>query len=75
MRQEALGACIRKCYAHLRCWVDRKLELGLLAVVHRQPLHEERGEARSSSATEGVEDQEALETGAHIGNFANAVKN
>jgi len=44
-----------------RSWVDRKFELGFLAVVCGETLEEERTKTRSSSATEGVEDQEALE--------------
>ena len=30
---------------HLRSGVDRELQLGLLAIVHRQPLHQQRSEA------------------------------
>jgi hypothetical protein len=46
--------------------VDGKLELGLLAVVGAQALKEERAESGTSSTTEGVEDEEALETGAVV---------
>ena len=45
---------------HLRCWVDAELELGLLAVVHGQPLHQQRGEAGAGAAAERVEDKEPL---------------
>ncbi len=44
-----------------RSWVDGEFELGFLAIVCRKTLEEERTKARSSSSTEGVEDQEALE--------------
>ena len=44
-----------------RSWVDCEFELGFLAVVCGETLKEERTETRSSSATERVEDQEALE--------------
>ena len=37
------------------------LELGLLAVVHRQALHQQRGEAGAGAAPEAVEHQEALQ--------------
>ena len=59
---------------HLGCWVDGKLQLGLLAVVHRQPLHEQGGEARSSATTEGVEDQETLKTSALISQLPDPVQ-
>merc|ERR1712024_184966 len=59
---------------HLRGGVDGELELGLLAVVDRQPLHEEGGESRSSSTTEAVEDEESLKTGTLVGQLADSVK-
>merc|ERR1712024_40829 len=59
---------------HLRCGVNRELELGLLAVVDRQPLHEEGGESRSSSTTEAVEDEESLKTGTLVGQLADSVQ-
>jgi len=58
----------------LRRRVDSKLQLGLLAIVNAQTLHEKRGEARASAATERVEDQEALEARALIGELADAVQ-
>ena len=58
----------------LRGRVDGELKLGLLAVVNREAFHEEGSEARASTATEGVEDQEALKTSALIRQFADAVK-
>jgi hypothetical protein len=55
-------------------WVDAELQLGLLAVVDRQALHKEGTETRSGSTTEGVENQETLETRAVIGNTADLVE-
>ena len=46
----------------LRSRVDGELKLGLLAVVHRESLHQEGGEAGPSAATKGMEDQETLQT-------------
>ena len=40
--------------------VDGEAELGLLSVVDGESLEEERSETRSSSTTDGVEDEEAL---------------
>merc|ERR1711976_779904 len=59
---------------HLGGRVDGKLQLGLLAVVNRQPLHEQGGEARAGTAAEAVEDQEALETSALISQLAGSVQ-
>jgi len=59
---------------HLGSRVDRELELGLLAVIDGQPLHEEGGEARAGASAEGVEDEEALESGALLGELSDAVK-
>jgi hypothetical protein len=42
------------------CWVDGELQLRLLAIVGGKTLEEEGTETRSSSTTEGVEDQETL---------------
>jgi len=59
---------------HLGGWVDGELQLGLLAVVHGEALHQQRGEARAGTSTEGVEDEEALQTGALIGQLADPVQ-
>ena len=42
------------------CGIDGKLKLGFLAIVGRKALEEEGPEARASSSSKGVEDQEAL---------------
>eukprot|EP00043_Microstomoeca_roanoka_P004837 m.52137 g.52137 ORF g.52137 m.52137 type:complete len:469 (-) comp12680_c0_seq1:98-1504(-) len=54
--------------------VDGKLELGLLAIVDREALHEEGGKTGTCTTTEGVEDQETLETGALVSELADSVK-
>lgn len=59
----------------LRSRVNAELELALLAIVDGQAFHEESSKTRASSATERVEDQEALETRAIICNMANLVEN
>lgn len=58
----------------LRSRVNTELELALLAVVNRQALHQQGTETRTGTATERVEDQEALETGAAVGNATNLVQ-
>ena len=42
------------------CRVNSKFKLGLLAIVGRQALEEQRTETGASPTTERVEDQEAL---------------
>ena len=59
---------------HLRSWVDGELQLGLLAVVHRQTLQEQGSEAGAGAATEGMEDEEALQAGALVGQLADPVQ-
>ena len=55
--------------------VDAEFQLALLAIVDGQTLHEESTEARSSSTTKRVEDQETLEPRAVVCNTANLVQN
>lgn len=54
--------------------VDGKFELGLLSVVYRETFHQERSETGSGATTERVEDEEALESGALVGELADAVE-
>ena len=54
--------------------IDGELQLGLLAIVNRQALHEERCESGSSSTTKGVEDEESLETCALVSQLSDAVQ-
>merc|ERR1712010_303397 len=60
---------------HLRSRVDGELQLGLLSIIHRETLHKEGREPRSSSSSKGVENQESLETSASISKLTNTVKN
>ncbi len=46
---------------HLWSWVNSKLQLGLFAIVHREALHQQGGEARAGASSKGVEDEETLE--------------
>ena len=52
---------------HLWGGVDGELKLGLLAIVNGEALHQQGGEARASTTTEGMEDQESLKSRAVIG--------
>merc|ERR1712110_375714 len=60
---------------HLRSRVDRKFKLGLLSVVNGQTLHQEGGKSGASAATEGVEEEEALEPGTLVSQFPDSVQN
>ena len=59
----------------LRSRVDTELQLALLAVINGETLHQQSTETRTGTTTEGVEDQEALETGTAVGNTADLVQN
>merc|ERR1712106_1061026 len=43
-------------------WVDCKLKLGLLSIINGEPLHEQRGKARTSSSSKRVENEESLKS-------------
>ncbi len=49
-------------------------ELGLLAVVNRQAFQKKGSETGTGTSTDGIEDQETLETSAVVGELANAVQ-
>jgi hypothetical protein len=55
--------------------VDTELELRLLAVVNGETLHQESTKTGTSTTTEGVENEEALETRARVCHAANLVEN
>ena len=59
---------------HLRGRVDGELQLGLLAVVDAEPLHQQGGEARAGATTKAVEDEEALQTSALVSQLTDAVQ-
>jgi len=59
---------------HLRRRVHSEPKLGLLAIVNRQTLKEERTKARASSSTNCIEDKETLETSAVVSKLPDAVK-
>jgi len=54
--------------------VDREAKLGLLAVIDGEPLEEERAQTGAGTATDGVEDEEALETGALVSKLSDSVE-
>lgn len=58
----------------LRRWVHGETELGLLAVVDRESLEEEGAESGSGTTTDGVEDEEALETSAVVSQLSDSVE-
>ena len=58
----------------LRGRVDGELQLGLLAVVDTEALHQQRRESRPGAAAEAVEDEEALEPGALVGQLADTIQ-
>jgi len=59
---------------HLGGGVHGEAELGLLAVVDGESLEEEGSETGTGTSTDGVEDEETLETSALVGELADAVE-
>merc|ERR1719211_486493 len=55
--------------------VDGELKLALLAIVHRQPLHEQGSESGSSASSEGMEEKESLESSTSVRQLPDTVKN
>merc|ERR1711948_14295 len=55
--------------------VDGELKLALLAVVHGQPLHEQRGKAGSGATSEGMEQKESLKSSTGVSELPNPVEN
>jgi len=55
-------------------WVDGEFELGFLAVVNGKSLQEERSESGSGSSSEGVEDEESLESSTLVSQLSDSVK-
>ena len=55
-------------------WVDGESELGFLSVIDGESLEEEGSESRSGTSTDGVEDEESLETCALISELSDSVE-
>ena len=55
-------------------WVDGETELGLLTVVDGKSLEEEGSKSRSGTSTDGVEDEETLESSALVSELSDSVK-
>jgi len=55
-------------------WIDGESELGFFTVIDGKSLEEERSETGTGSSTDGVEDEETLETSALIGELSDSVE-
>jgi len=55
-------------------WVDGETELGFLTVIDGESLEKEGSESGTGSSTDGVEDEETLETSALIGKLSDSVE-
>ena len=55
-------------------WVNGETELGLLSVVDGKSLEKERSKSRSGTSTDGVEDEETLETSALIRELSDSIE-
>jgi hypothetical protein len=55
-------------------WVDGESELGFLTIINGKSLEEEGSKSRSGTSTDGVEDEETLETSALISELSDSVE-
>ena len=55
-------------------WVDGETELGFLTVINGKSLEEKGSESGTGSSTDGVEDEETLETCALIGKLSDSIE-
>jgi len=55
-------------------WVDGESKLGLLSVIDGESLEEERSKTRSGTSTNGVVDEESLESSALISELSDSVE-
>ena len=55
-------------------WIDGESELGFLTVIDGKSLEEKGSETGTGSSTDGVEDEETLETSALIGKLSDSVE-
>ena len=55
-------------------WVDGESELGFLTVVNGKSLEEKGSETGTGTSTDGVEDEETLETSALIGELSDSIE-
>ena len=65
---------LNNCGGDLWGWVDGETKLGFLTVIDGKSFKKEGSETRSSSSTDGLEDQETLETSALIGKLSDSVE-
>ena len=55
-------------------WVDGETEFGFLAVIDGESFQKERSESGTSSSSDGVENEETLETGAVVSKLSDSVE-
>jgi len=55
-------------------WENGEAKLGFLTIVDGESLKEERSESRSGTSTDGVEDEETLESSALVSKLSDSVK-
>jgi hypothetical protein len=60
---------------HLRCGVNGEFQLRLLTIVDGESFHQQGGESRSGASSEGVEDEESLQSRTLISKLTNPVQN
>lgn len=65
---------LHHCRGDLRRRINGELQFSLLPVVHRQTFHQQTRESGACPTAERVENQETLQTTAHVRDLANSVE-
>lgn len=65
---------LNDCSRDLRGRIDGEAELGFLSIINGESFEEERSETGAGTSTDGVEDEEALETSALICELSDSVE-
>ena len=65
---------LNNCSGDLRRWIDGETKLGFLTIIDGKSFEEEGTKTGTSTTTDGVEDEEALETSALISELTDSVE-
>jgi hypothetical protein len=57
----------------LRGWIDSESQFGFLSIINRKSFQKKGTKTRSSTTSDGIENQESLESSTVISEFSNSV--
>merc|ERR1711997_376662 len=62
------------CSGNLWCWIDGKFQFRFFTIINGQTFHEKRSKSRTSSSSEGMEDQETLKTRTLVSQLSDSIE-